>query len=840
MNLKNLYIARIRISTIFWLLIVFLFAYSCDDDNLIEKTTGDKINLNLNISAPTTRSGDSDSEGDVYNLRMIALDNQGDVLYNWLVYNDNTSGVDKTLKITIPKGKYKIYFIANAEGRASDLYPSVSSLSNIDDEDELKEVLLSYSGNAPESPFIMTTVWTIQDYNTNVTRDIELEHTCVKVSYTLYFNNTLNMDQKPLKDKRFEVKSIQFKQLAQKSYLIESESVVPSQTYFNGNVRTISGSDFDFDKDEWTYTGTAYIPECLYTLGDDVTYSHMKIVGNIIGSSISSTYTIDLTGDVNNTNQKITPRGREYQIAATIKGLGERDGLDVGLNIVNWTDRSLSTSIGGQYTLWVSKTKLSIESLKNDTLHYTSNAPAISFSFDDEYCAYELPESNTPQKGMVIIKAGSASIVGNNMTGSSVLSVKLSDNADPVSANDVLTKKIPVDYNFTPYLKVIPQLVEINWESETQEAKDLNKTTRNVKYETNLPIVTILNNTAPSGHSVNDLGEGKIQIEAPELGLNDQTVKYTFDVEAKSLDGSITIIRTVTVIVKPDLSGIFRVHFRVINDALGGTSNTMKRWANCYLDMYNETGTNISRFLGDWPGTQMYYDEAKNNGWFYFDIDKNKTPNAGGYDANNTWKGLNSSARMESGITLMMFTYKNSEGYQVQQRYPAHKDPGIPLFNFDDSEGWFVYDPTARNGTLEFYDEEPDIIDVTYTFGLKISDYWPAYQLHLYTRYGSKNNNRPGTGDADPHTLTLTGDWFSTSDQGLYSQGGNYYKRSFTNMKALKDNQAKHIYFLFHYMDDTSKRYPYSGYADQAIFGGKDIAEGWFDYSSKTWTETQP
>ena len=90
-----------------------------------------------------------------------------------------------------------------------------------------------------------------------------------------------------------------------------------------------------------------------------------------------------------------------------------------------------------------------------------------------------------------------------------------------------------------------------------------------------------------------------------------------------------------------------------------------------------------------WPGVKMKRDE-ENPGWFYYDLPALANP----------------------GTTLIMFADVHSisgSGIDDQHRYPAAMVPGVPLYDFADKEGWFLYE--YNNSNNEFVDDKPGIAD---------------------------------------------------------------------------------------------------------------------------------
>lgn len=115
-----------------------------------------------------------------------------------------------------------------------------------------------------------------------------------------------------------------------------------------------------------------------------------------------------------------------------------------------------------------------------------------------------------------------------------------------------------------------------------------------------------------------------------------------------------------------------------------------------------------------WPGVAMKADED-NPGWFYFDLP----------------------ALAEPGITLIMFAEEHTGPLQYEGesndayrervkklRYPPHLIPGVPLYDYADKDGWFLYDYT-KGDYNEFVDDKPDIADLRYY----------KYRIYINTSY---------------------------------------------------------------------------------------------------------
>lgn len=91
--------------------------------------------------------------------------------------------------------------------------------------------------------------------------------------------------------------------------------------------------------------------------------------------------------------------------------------------------------------------------------------------------------------------------------------------------------------------------------------------------------------------------------------------------------------------------------------------------------------------IDKWPGVVMIQETGENESWWKIELPEICTP----------------------GKTLIMFSEGHAVAGQWEEflRYPTHLTPGVPLFDYDDREGWFLYDPYSQN--REFVDDKPNI-----------------------------------------------------------------------------------------------------------------------------------
>lgn len=226
-------------------------------------------------------------------------------------------------------------------------------------------------------------------------------------------------------------------------------------------------------------------------------------------------------------------------------------------------------------------------------------------------------------------------------------------------------------------------------------------------------------------------------------------------------------IKAVKVIVKPAV-GNYRINFRAINDRshytggngtdnYEGTPDEKKEetyngekgntnWAdgwyeyswcnnnkiytpqpdNHYVYVYtqigettgNEVNSPVWEFSREWPGDKMVADNT-NVGWYYKDFPKEAKPQR----TVNVNSNEEKERLIKPGETLVMFSNNtnNGQGYSLH-RCPHHLEPGIPLFDYEDREGWIVYDPTS-DPTWHIYDDMPTIENIKFTIYTKFQTY---------------------------------------------------------------------------------------------------------------------
>ena len=246
-----------------------------------------------------------------------------------------------------------------------------------------------------------------------------------------------------------------------------------------------------------------------------------------------------------------------------------------------------------------------------------------------------------------------------------------------------------------------------------------------------------------------------------------------------------------------------------------------------YMYMYTQIGESSGAstsqkawiFSASYPGNQMDYD-ANNAGWYY-NIMKTDAP------VKNWQNGASGEKTIKPGQTLVMFgNGENSgDGGCTPHRFPHHMDPGIPLFNYEDHEGWYLYDPTCIP-YYRVYDDKPTIVNVDYVIYTKSKI--TSWRIDFGCR-GIDNNKKKG-----PYTLCCSSDTFKEH----HTDVGNGWYRTVLSLKAPKGEYEKAIKICF----NDSKEGP-------TLFGG-DSYECTYDatngyqifgyYDGSSWHEGKP
>ena len=555
---------------------------------------------------------------------------------------------------------------------------------------------------------------------------------------------------------------------------------------------------------KWLFQGTYYLPERY--IADASQQSRLAIEGSIDGN-IDNKYIIPLghkQNESSTTEPPTFPRGTYYEIIGNIKSLGNMT-LDCNVSVKDWTPVTIDADFN-HTTLWVSKTKAEVTSTTNDYISYKSNAVNVEFGCDKTITVNGNPEAVIVESKRIKDASGNDIIefrVNPNIPISDFQDQQMGDTKVWLKANN-LKKYIDVHYDVTPYLDVTKELViYYNKDDESQN-------TRTVKWDTNLGGIVLDRTTNTKGNSTinmslasSDAATGTFTVTA----ATDPVTTTIHEFKVTSKDGSKS--QTVRVTVSPPI-GDYRIYFRAINDRSkynggnssdnfkgilteGGTNNWSDGWntdadntsdpitkSHC-IYVYTQIGetedavtgkgwifTNGPTDKNGWPGETMIADET-NTGWYYKDFAQNAQSvlNTNGSDGKRT---------ITPGETLIMFSNNTylDQGYSLH-RCPHHLEPGIPLFDYEDREGWIVYDPTS-DPIWRVHDDMPEIEDIEFKV-------YTQFELFgWYKVYGIASGTNQFT----------IGDTNAKNSWECKNVGNGWYKTTI-KLKAVKGEHEKNI-----------------------------------------------
>lgn len=606
---------------------------------------------------------------------------------------------------------------------------------------------------------------------------------------------------------------------------------------------------------KWLFQQTYYLPERYISSESDCSY--LTINGKV-GNSAVNNYRINLGHKKDETSTvPVFPRGTFYEITGAIKSLGNME-LDCKVSVKPWEMETISADFN-HTTLWVSKTEASVTSTTADSIDYKSNVMLTEANFG---C-----DEKVGEKDVIVTKLDA---VKNKITFNINKDILFSEYKGKykgtakvwIKAGNI-KKYLDVAYDASPYFEVNPQEVTIYWNSDNN--------TKVVQFKTNLGGLVFTNNETSStvGKSTiqascdkPDTPEGTFQIKAIHDPVT-TTVHY-LTVQPKESPEGFNFVKKIKVTVKPAV-GNYRINFRAINDRshytggngtdnYEGTPDEKKEetfngekgntnWAdgwyeyswcnnnkiytpqpdNHYVYVYtqigettgNEVNSPVWEFSGRWPGDKMVEDNT-NVGWYYKDFHKEAKPQR----TENVNSNEEKERLIKPGETLVMFsnnTY-NSQGYSLH-RCPHHLEAGIPLFDYEDREGWIVYDPTS-DPTWHIYDNMPTIENIAFTIYTKFQTYgW----FKVYGIAQLKNNS------SDREQFTI----FDKNNKSWSCKdlGNGWYKTVITlkavkgdhekDIRIMKDNQISDDKSILLFNGNSYEKHKDTGYYDGSWHAGK-------------------
>ena len=569
--------------------------------------------------------------------------------------------------------------------------------------------------------------------------------------------------------------------------------------------------------DKWLFQGTYYLPERY--IANASQQSTLKVNGFVNGS-FENNYTIKLghRQDESPTSTEVPtfPRGTYYEIIGNIKSLGNMT-LDCNVSVKDWTPVTIDADFN-HTTLWVSKTKASVTSTTTDSIDYESNVMLTAADFGCD----EKVTTSSGEKDVIVLSKLDA-VKNHRITFKINEDIKFSDYKKYKGTAKVwikagnIKKYLDVTYDASPYFEVNPQEVTIYWGSDYN--------TKVVQFKTNLGGLAFTGNTSSTvGKSTikascdkPDTSEGTFKIVAISDPVT-TTVHY-LTVQPKESAEGFNSVKKIKVTVKPAM-GNYRINFRAINDRThykggNGTDNyegTLEEkketnnvtgentnWADGWYDLKDKdiprpdhhytyvytqigetTGTEANskvwKFTEHWPGDKMVADYT-NVGWYYVDFKENAK-------SKYTENGATGFKTIKPGETLIIFSNNTNKelGYTLH-RCTHHLEPGIPLFDYEDREGWIVYDPTS-DPTWNIYDAMPTIENIKFTIYTRFQTYgW-------FKVYGVANGKDGNDSNKERESFTI----YDTAGNSWSCKNLNngWYKTVIT-LKAVKGDHEKDI-----------------------------------------------
>ena len=602
--------------------------------------------------------------------------------------------------------------------------------------------------------------------------------------------------------------------------------------------------------DKWLFQGTYYLPERY--IAEASQQSTLKVNGSVNGN-IENNYKIKLghRQDESSTSKEVPtfPRGTYYEIIGKIKSLGNMT-LNCNVSVEDWTPVTIDADFS-HTTLWVNKTSAQITSIEEDSISYKSNWVNVEFGCDAIVDGKPLVvvDKRDEVKHIITFRINPEipmSAYGNGKgqfppKGTTKIWLK---------ANN-LKKYLDVDYNVEPLFEVDPLEVIIYYEAGAKT------NTKVFTWVTNLGGIVLPNEqTSTIGSSTINISKpsdenapkGTFQVEATtDPGT---TTVHTFRVHSKDLYNSNYKYRDIKVTVRPPVDN-YRIYFRAINDR---SSNNGKFGTNQFqgiLDEYYGTGDNNNNWNDSWswdnriqtsrhnvyiysqkgettgtaiPKENVWYfnnrynqpsgmtGDTNNPGWYYKDMDFN----AKGYrwDCGNGTEAT----PIKPGETLMIFYSFNNDGADLH-RCPHHMAPGIPLFNYEDREGWILYDPTT-DPYYRIFDEKPIVKDINYVV------YTKKKVLGWAFKFGVATDDPTSSGDNKQYEH-WDNTWDGHSAKSFKSvQEGGWWKTTI-RLKAVDGYHEKGIVLQFE-KDVYDEKY--------TLFGGRSYEKhndtGYYDNGS--------
>lgn len=901
-------------------------------------TRGDgDVTSSLDPSNPTYNASVDECKINDLHLYAFPVGGKGTLLSQELPSPEASNMLDEKVasyKLQIKPGTYRVYVVANMK--------DVLDVNSITTEDDLKKVVLGYipaskpgmpvANNIPMiyEPDAKAADGTATDGVVNIgstnqaaTVVANLRFTCVKVCLNLIYNPKDPDMNAALKSNGLQITDIIGKRLSPQTSLLWDGKFNVSEAYAKGIEPTLydatshtgSGSYYTSwtetpananvnnediikvkgegvaapanSKEKWLFRATYYLPERYVAQASQ--QSALKVGGAVGGSAIANNYNINLghrKDETSTTEVPTFPRGTYYEIVGHIKSLGNIS-LDCVVGVEKWQMATIDADFN-HTTLWVSSTKAEVGSQKVAFIDYLTNVTNGDIKFG---CDTEI-EKISAGKLPVIVATNDIATHRIRFSINPELSVKDFTEANALTGTAKvwikagnIKKYLDVSYDVTPYFKVDPVDIVIQYDAENSP-----ELTKVVKFTTNLGGIQFPSGWTVSGEGQNvEYAKSKINIKCDKTNVADGTftitavtnpVTTTTHVFTVKAIGDNNVEQQIRVTVRPPV-GPYRIYMRAIND-LAWTKDASNLDEFQHSNMLDEEAYNNSKennnwrdgwwvqggadwskdrsshvdyhkvyiytqigetkadgtkdentaewyFTGGWPGQSM---EADNNnpGWYYYSIAHNAMSGSN----NNKGQAQTTAEKMiKPGQTLLIFsngTYL-STGFQPH-RFTHHNDPGITLFNYEDREGWYLYDPLS-DPYYRVYDEKPTVVDVEYTIYTKNKKI-----TAWYSKFGVNN----GAGDSK-FTMWCNNNnvpnEFECKEYGQDSNGKTWYK-TILHLKAPLGEYDKLLKLKVNGDEIHTTLFDGDNYPSTKMHGKRYVVEGSFDTDTKTWKKGAP
>lgn len=601
----------------------------------------------------------------------------------------------------------------------------------------------------------------------------------------------------------------------------------------------------------WVCNGEFYLPERYADANSRPTRLIIDAVatdanGNDTG--LKCQYAINLAAHDGNKKETSMPRGNYYEVIGKVKSLGNAN-IDTQICVKDWEPEYPTVNIAHN-SLTLSKATATIKSLQSDRISYTTDSRAFPsfqcitreqgqevvrcvFNNDKTFTlevnpaidVTQLPQGGEPKTAICYLTVGNIRkqiTVSYDITPFFIITPLDQKIQWSTGENAMIEKK----YSYTTNLGGLLVTASGN-KSSVLIASGKNSYTSTVG-QSQLALFCP-NPSAP---------EGYMSVKATKDPVT--TTEHLFDaypLKAQSLSDLNAYKKNLSVLVMPPL-GDYRIYFRAINDYHiynGGETGSSSLWLNgassfssdfpteyygtvsaqspaCanWIDYWAWNGSNYAsnqpdgsshrlyiwtqvgetysaddnptvwRFMSDYHGDAMTPDYS-NPGWYYYNLPVNKNSVGIGGNASGT-------KQPEPGTTLMIFHNPANEnlGYSAH-RVSHHLEAGIPLFDYEDREGWVICDPTIE-GLYRVFDSKPYIVDQTYTI---YSDVRPSGWVR---NYGLAQRNPPSGSSYSSFSLRSNA---TDSEVKTTTISGKTYYVYTIKLKTVKGYYAKAINILF-------------------------------------------